>query len=150
MICAYPYAQNNQRAANALRAAAAAQTMAGMIEDTDLATPETLGFLKNIAKAVGGIFGGGGSDKTVVVQPAPMAQPMSNDQTLPLILGTVLGQILAKTTGAPLPGTPAQSQSQQTPTSGPPLTSKQGGAIDSKTVLIAAAIIGGALVLKGK
>jgi hypothetical protein len=150
MICAYPYSQSNQRAANTLRAAAAAQTMAGMIEETDLATPETLGFLKNIAKAVGGIFGGGGSDKTVVVQPAPMAQASGQDQTLPLILGTILGQILTKS-GIPVPQsqqTPAPAQ--QAPTSGPPLAAKQSSGIDSKTVLIAAAIIGGALVLKGK
>lgn len=114
---------------NAVTRRNAAVQMQAMHEEAYPDDQEGLGFFDKILKGVGGILGGaigggGGKDTKVVVQPAPLQQPVQ-DSGIGIVLGTVLGQILANV------GNKNTSNQQALPAViGPqPITTGPGGAV---------------------
>lgn len=124
-----------------------------------------LGFFDKIAKAVGGIFGGGGDGKTeVVVQaPAPATQTQADAGifgSIASLLGVtvlerVLDRFLPAQQGVANSQLPANSNQFAAPTvwAGAPITSPKpstGFQIDGKTLAIGGAIVVAAFLLGGR
>lgn len=150
MITAYPYSGRSVAAANMVRSRSALASLGEIVESREQRA-ELSGLFDSIGKAIGGIFGGS-SGSTTIVQPAPQNSqlPTSTDNTLPLILGTILGKLLDSAfPGSTIPNasTPTTPTTQPAPTSGPPISPKS--AFDSKTIITVAAIAAGAYVFAG-
>lgn len=88
------YDPKDVRVTNAITRRNAAVQMQAMHEEAYPDDQDGLGFFDKILKGVSSVFGGGEKKTEVVVQPAPLQQPVQ-DSGIGIVLGTVLGQILA-------------------------------------------------------